>query len=155
VQHLLGQRLPGGDRGLKLPERRLRAGIAMSPVAPRGLPPRAAFARVAVPMLHVTGTDDYGYVEGASPADREIPFRAIEGAPQALVVFEGARHAAFADEPAAGTRWADPAFHARTAALCALFLNAFLIGDAAAREALRAGAPGVVAAADRVETKGF
>jgi hypothetical protein len=154
VQHLLGQRLPGGDRGLPLPERRLRAGIALSPVAPRGLPPRAAFARVAVAMLHVTGTEDYGYAEGATPADREIPFRAIEGAPQALAVFQGARHAAFADEPGAGARWADPAFHARTAALCVLFLEAMLNSNAGARAALRAGAPGVLGEADRFETKG-
>jgi predicted dienelactone hydrolase len=154
VQHLLGQRLPGGDRGLALPERRLRAGIALSPSPPRGLPARAAFARVAVPILHVTGTEDHGFVEGATPADREIPFRAIEGAPQALAVFQGARHAAFADEPAAGTRWADPAFHARTAALCVLFLDAMLNGDAGARAALRAGAPGVLGETDRFETKG-
>jgi predicted dienelactone hydrolase len=154
VQHLLGQRLPGGDRGLPLPERRLRAGIALSPSPPRGLPARAAFARVAVPILHVTGTEDHGFIEGTTPAEREIPFRAIEGAPQALVVFRGARHIAFADEPAAGMRWADPAFHARTAALGVLFLDAMLNGDTDARAALRARAPGVLGEADRFETKG-
>jgi predicted dienelactone hydrolase len=155
VQHLLGQRVPGGERGLPLPERRLAAGIALSPSPPRGLPPRVAFGRVAAPMLHVTGTQDHGWVEGASPADREIPYRAIEGAPQVLAVLDGAPHAAFADEAAAGARWADPTYHARTAALAVLFLRAVLEGDVAARASLLAGAPGVVAEGDRVEAKGF
>jgi predicted dienelactone hydrolase len=155
VQHLLGQRIPGGERGLPLPERRLRAGIALSPSPPRGLPARVAFGRVATPMLHVTGTLDHGYVEGATPADREIPFRAIEGAPGVLAVLEGAPHAAFADEAAAGGRWADPTYHARTAALAVLFLRAVLEDDAAARHALATGARDVLAEADRLETKGF
>ncbi|HZF75231.1 MAG TPA: acetylhydrolase [Acetobacteraceae bacterium] len=155
VQHLLGQLLPGGDRGLGLPDARLRAGIALSPSPPRGLPPRAAFARVATPMLHVTGTQDSGFIEGATPADREIPFRAIGGAPGALLVLNGAPHAAFADEAAAGPRWADPTYHARTAAVAVLFLRAVLEGDAEARAALVGGARDVLDPADRIETRGF
>lgn len=153
VQHLLGQRLPGGDRGLALPERRLAAGIALSPSPPRGLPPRLAFSRVATPMLHVTGTADHGWVEGATPEDREIPFRAIAGAPQLLAVLEGARHAAFADEAAAGERWAEPTYHARIAALAVLFCRAMLEADDAARQQLRQGAPGILARGDRLESK--
>ncbi len=155
VQHLLGQRLPGGDRGLALPDRRIAAGIALSPIVPRGLPPRLAFARVATPMLHVTGTADHGFIEGATPADREVPFRAIEGVAQALLVLDGAGHAAFADQAAAGPRWADPTFHGRTAAVALLFLRAVLDGDGAAHAALLAGAPDVLAEGDRLETKGM
>ena len=103
VQHLLGQLLPGGDRGLGLPDARLRAGIALSPSPPRGLPPRAAFA----------------------------------------------------DEAAAGPRWADPTYHARTAAVAVLFLRAVLEGDAEARAALVGGARDVLDPADRIETRGF
>jgi predicted dienelactone hydrolase len=155
VQHLLGQRVPGGDRGLPLPDRRLRAGIALSPSPPRGLPPRLAFARVATPMLHVTGTADHGWVEGATPADREIPFRVIAGAPQVLLVLDGARHAAFADEAAAGPRWADPAYHARVAAVAVLFLRAMVEEDAVARATLAAGATDVLEPGDRLETSFF
>jgi len=155
VQHLLGQRIPGGERGLALPERRLKAGIALSPVPAHGLPPRLAFARVATPMLHVTGTQDHSYVDGATPQDRELAFRTITGAPQVLVVFEGATHAAFSDEPAAGPRWSDSTWHGRTASLSVLFLRAMLDGDAAARATLRGGAPGLVMEGDRIETKGL
>lgn len=155
AQHLLGQRIPGGDRGLPLPERRIAAGIALSPSPPRGLPPRLAFARVTTPMLHVTGTLDSGFIEGATPADREIPFRAAEGSPGALAVLEGATHGAFADEAAAGPRWADPTFHSRTAALSVLFLRTVLEGDAEARAALGAGARDVLAPGDRLEVRGL
>ncbi|MBL6455704.1 acetylhydrolase [Belnapia sp. T6] len=155
VQHLLGQRLPGGEHGLALPDRRLKAGIALSPIPPRGLPARYAFGRIATPMLHVTGTEDRGAIDGATPADREAPFHAISGAPQALAVLAGANHAAFADEPAAGPRWGDPTYHARTAGLAVLFLRAMLLGDGAARAALRDGAPGLLAPGDRLDCKEF
>ncbi len=155
VQHMLGQRLPGGDHGLALPDARLKAGIALSPIPPRGLSPRFAFGRVARPMLHVTGTLDSGFIDGATAEDRALPFRSISGPPQALAVLAGATHAAFADERAAGPRWADPAFHDRTAGLATAFLRAMLLGDARARAALLAGMPGLLAPGDRLTCKDF
>jgi dienelactone hydrolase len=155
VQHLLGQRLPGGAPPLALPDLRLRAGVLLSPVPPRGLPPRLAFARMAAPLLHVTGTRDHGYIEGTTAEQREGPFHAIGGVPQALAVLDGATHAAFADEPAAGARWAEPAFHGRTAGLAVLFLRMTLLGNAAAAALLRQGAPGLLHPGDRLEVKDF
>ncbi|MCK8785529.1 acetylhydrolase [Roseomonas sp. NAR14] len=159
VQHLLGERLPGGDHGLALPERRLRAGVALSPIPPRGLPPRLAFARMSAPLLHVTGTEDQGYIEGARPADRLIPFQAIRNVPQALLVLDGATHAAFADQAEAGARWADTTYHARVAAVSVLFLRATLMADPAAAAALREGARrgplALLAPRDRLETRDF
>jgi dienelactone hydrolase len=155
VLHLLGQRLPGGDHGLLLPEARLRAGIALSPIPPRGLSPRYAFGRIARPLLSVTGTLDAGYIDGATAADRELPYRSISGPPQALAVLAGATHAAFADERAAGPRWADPAYHARATGLAVAFLRATLLGDGGARAALLAGMPGLLAPGDRLECKEF
>lgn len=156
VTHMLGERLPGGDAleaqmGLALPDRRLRAGIALSPVPPLGVPPAIAYARVRAPILHVTGTRDLGVIEAASPEDRLIPFRSIP-APGVLAVLDGAQHAAFAGEPAAGPRWNDPEYHARTARLSVLFLRAVLANDAAAAAMLQRGAG--LAPRDRVETKG-
>lgn len=153
VQHVLGQRLGGGEAALGLPDRRFAAGIALSPIPPRDRRARAAFAPVATPMLHVTGTRDSGVLEGATAADREIPFRLIEGAPQVLAVFDGATHTAFADEPPGGPRWAPPTWHGRVAALAVVFLRAMLEGDADAVAALRDHARGLVGATDRVEVK--
>lgn len=155
VQHLIGQRLPGRVPNLALPDARLKAGIAMSPIIPRGLPPRVAFAGVSVPLLSVTGTRDGGFVDQTTPEQREIPFRSVSGVAQALLVLDGATHLAFADEGMAGPRWADPGYHARTAAASLAFLRAVLLGEAAARRAIAAGLPGVLAAGDRLEVKNW
>lgn len=153
VQHLIGQRLPGVVPGLALPDPRLGAGIALSPIRPQGLPPRIAFAGVATPLLSVTGTRDGGYIERATPEDRQVPFRSIAGVPQALAVLDGATHGAFADEALAGPRWSDATYHARTAAIAVAFLRAVLLRDAAAARLLATGAPGLLAPGDRLEVK--
>ncbi|MGG5819150.1 alpha/beta hydrolase family protein [Falsiroseomonas sp. HW251] len=154
VQHVLGQSMGGGEAALGLPDERFCAGIALSPIPPRDRRARGTFARVATPMLHVTGTRDSGVLENATATDREIPFRMIEGAPQVLAVFDGATHTAFADEPPGGPRWAPPTWHPRVSALSVLFLRAMLEDDAGAVAALRDGARGLVGQADRVEVKG-
>jgi len=153
VQHMLGQRLPGVRDDLPpLPDPRLAAGIALSPTGALGLPPRLAFARMAAPILYVTGTQDRGYVEGVTPEDRQIPYRSST-VPAALAVLDGAAHGSFADEPAAGARWADPTYHPRTAALCAAFLRAVLLDDPAARMSLLRAE--MLAPGDRFESRGL
>jgi predicted dienelactone hydrolase len=156
VTHMLGEALPGGpwldqDFGLALPDPRLAAGIALSPVPPLWMERANSFSRVTAPILHVTGTNDRGVVEAATPADRTIPFHAIS-APGVLVVLEGASHASFAGEPGVGGIWNDPTYHPRVAWLAGQFLRATLLRDTQAQTTLlqaRALAPG-----DRVESKG-
>ncbi len=154
VQHMLGQRLPGGDRGLTLPEPRLSAGIALSPMPPEGLPPRLAFARVVAPMLSITGSEDHSWIGGVRAEARRVPFDSIT-APGALAVLQGAGHASFAGEPGIGGRWEEDSYHNRAAGLALAFLRALWLGDAAARAFLRDGAPGLLAAGDRLERKGL
>lgn len=154
TQHMLGERLPGGDRGLALPDPRLSAGVALSPMPPEGLPPRLAFARLAVPMLYVTGTADHSWIGGTSAASRRIPFDAT-GGPAALAILQGATHASFAGESGVGERWEDATYHARTAGLAVAFLRGLWLGDAEARSLLRSGATGLLAAGDRLETRGL
>jgi predicted dienelactone hydrolase len=153
VQHLMGERLPAPVPGLALPDPRLQAGIALSPTLPRGLSPAVAVAGITRPMLWITGTEDHGVLDGTAPEQREIPFRSLAGVRQALLVLHGASHFAFADEGTAGARWADPTFHARTAAVSVAFLRAALLEDTAAAASLRQGAPGILAASDRLEVK--
>lgn len=157
VQHAVGQRLPGtAAMGLALPDARVRAAIALSPVAPMGLPAPLAFARVATPMLHLTGTEDAGLIEGVGPEARRVPYDAIRGAAQALAVLEGADHFAFAGEGPEWVRARSAPFTPRAAAMCVLFLDAVLRGDAGARARLAAGSvrPPLLDA-DSFETKGF
>jgi predicted dienelactone hydrolase len=151
VLHMLGERLPGGNWGLELPDRRLKAGIAISPFPPLGLPPSVAYAPITAPILHITGTEDRGFIEAQTPADRAIPYRNIR-APQVLAVLAGATHASFAGEAAAGPRWNDPTYQSRTASLAALFLRTVLERDINAEAQLRRGAP--LMPGDLIETKG-
>ncbi len=154
TQHMLGERLPGGDRGLALPDPRLSAGVALSPMPPEGLPPRLAFARVTAPMLFVTGSQDHSWLGGTSAEARRIPYDAMPG-PAALAVLEGATHASFAGESGVGERWEEATYHPRSAGLAVAFLRGLWLGDAASRAFLRAGAPGLLAAGDRLETRGL
>jgi len=151
VLHMLGERLPAGDWGLDLPDPRLRAGIALSPFPPFGLTPLVAYARITAPILHITGTQDVGYIEAATPEDRTFPYRNI-AAPGVLAVLAGATHASFAGEAAGGPRWDDPTYQGRTAALSVLFLRAVLLRDAGAGAMLLRGAP--LQPGDRIESKG-
>ncbi|WP_237182249.1 alpha/beta hydrolase family protein [Roseomonas marmotae] len=155
VQTMLGQRVPGGDRGLTLPEPRLGAGIALSPIPPQGLPPRLAIDRVRAPMLHVTGTEDRDFMGGNSPLSRRIPYDAITAPGQVLAVFAGAAHGSFADEPGTGARWEDSSYHPRTAALAVAFLRGVWLGDDEARRLLSQGAPGLLERGDMIESKGL
>ena len=151
VLHMLGERLPAGDWGLDLPDRRLHAGIALSPFPPLGMTARVAYAPITAPILHITGTEDRGYIEAATPADRTFPYHNI-AAPGALAVLAGATHASFAGEAAGGPRWDDPTYQPRTAALAVLFLRTVLQHDIAAEALLRRGAP--LRPGDTIETKG-
>jgi predicted dienelactone hydrolase len=157
VQHALGQRLPGtAAAGMAWPDARVLAGMAMSPTPPMGLPPAFAFARVATPMLHLTGTRDSGFIEGIGPEARRIPFDAITGAPQLLAILEDADHFAFAGDGPDWVQTRSAPFTPRAAALCVLFLDAFLRGDEAVRARLReARVRPPLLAGDSYEAKGF
>jgi predicted dienelactone hydrolase len=154
VQHMLGERLPGGDRGLGLPDPRLKAGIAVSPIPAIGLPPRLAYGGYVVPLLHITGTEDHGFIEGIRAPARRVPFEQSRN-PGALAVLNGAAHASFADEQEAGGRYADRTYHQRAAALSVTFLDAVLRGDAAAQATLRGGAAGLLGAGDEFVERGL
>lgn len=156
VTHVLGERLAGeaflgADWGLELPVPGIRAGVALSPVPPLGVPAGEAFERVVAPILYVTGTRDRGVIEAANPVERQIPFRRSRG-PAALAVLAGASHASFAGEAGAGPAWNEPTWHGRTARLATLFLRAALRGDAAAEALLRRG--GGLMPADVLELRG-
>lgn len=154
VQHMLGERLPGGDRGLGLPDPRLKAGVALSPIPAIGLPPRLAYAGIAAPLLHVTGTEDHGFIEGIRAPARRAPFEGSTN-PGALAVLRGAAHASFADEQEAGGRYADATYHARAAALSVTFLDAVLRGDPTAAATLRGGAGALLGPGDEFVARGL
>lgn len=151
VSHMLGERLPLGGWGLGLPDRRLRAGIALSPIPPWGVPAGSAFRDIEAPILHVTGTRDRGMGAPDWQA-RTVGFRNAD-APGLLAVLDGAGHASFAGEAEVGGYWNEPTYQPRTARLSRLFLDTILRGDNEARAALLDG--GGLAPRDVIESKGM
>lgn len=151
VSHMLGERLPLGGLGLGLPDRRLRAGIALSPIPPLGVPAEQAYREMSAPILHVTGTQDLG-MGVADWHARTLGYHNAD-APGFLAVLEGANHAAFAGEEVIGGHWNDPTFQGRTAMVSRLFLDTVLRGNTAARAALLDGAG--LAPGDVYECKGL
>lgn len=156
VSHMLGERLPLGGFGLNLPDPRLRAGIALSPIPPLpipviGVPAAVAYQGITAPILHVTGTRDSG-MGVPDWRSRTVGYRTATS-PGLLAVLDGAVHASFAGEAEVGGHWNDPTYQPRTARLACWFLDAVLRGDTGARTALLRGEG--LAPRDAIESKGI
>jgi predicted dienelactone hydrolase len=120
---------------------RVRAVVQMSfPGDMGGALGADAFEGIRVPCLHFSGTRDDTPMLASWADDRRIPFDRIPGPHQYLVTFAGADHFALADnEIGLDGRpiLRNPAVHQFALAITTTFWDAFLRGDADARERLR------------------
>lgn len=103
TQVLCGQAFPAADGRLEsFRDDRFRAAIAYSPIPAHdgatgaGHSPADIYGNIAVPMLHMTGTDDVSPLGGVTAAQREEPFRHAGAGNQHLMVLEGGDHMIFA-----------------------------------------------------------
>jgi predicted dienelactone hydrolase len=129
VLALGGLRVYGAD----FRDARVRAAVAMSMSENF---PATAYERIAIPVLHLTGTRDSSILYGTLPYKRRVPFDATPRDDQWLVTIAGANHSTFSDEESAAEKGAHDAIRYATT----LFWNAYLRDDAAARAALNDGA---------------
>jgi predicted dienelactone hydrolase len=97
VQALAGQvfTLPLG-REVTLADRRIRAGVVMSPTVPRKTEqvPRA-FSRIGIPLLHLTGTRDHSVITDTRGEERRLPFDHTTAKDQYLVILKDGDHFTF------------------------------------------------------------
>jgi predicted dienelactone hydrolase len=112
---------------------RVRAGIPMS--MSENFKP-SSYTGVAIPMLHLTGTQDSSIFYGTLPRKRRVPFNSILRSDQYLIVIRGGNHSTFSDDEGPGNRPAHDVIRASTL----LFWNAYLKGDPEALRQLRDGA---------------
>ena len=137
-------------RGTELarPDPRVKAAIAMSESAPRN-PQQSdqAFAKVAIPILHMTGTNDDSPVNDSKAADRRVPFDHIPGvADQYLVTLQGGDHMVFSGRGgltglggSQGHPAMDPTFQVLIQQCTTAFWDAYLKSDEQAKKWLSDG----------------
>ena len=132
---------PGGRPVAPLADPRVKAAIPMSPPVParRDLCDRI-YSLVKIPCLHMTGTLDTSPIGLTKAEDRRIPFDHIKAADQYLVVFKGGDHMVFSGRGVlTPDRPKDRRFQDFIRAATAAFWDAYLKGDARAREWLAGG----------------
>jgi predicted dienelactone hydrolase len=138
---------PGGLE-FSRPDPRVKAAIAMSESVPQD--PQQwdkTFAKIAIPMMHMTGTLDDGPVGDTKAADRRVPFDRIPATtPQYLVIFQGGDHMVFSGRGLAGGPMAgngnpamDPTFQVLIQQSTTAFWDAYLKSDEKAQKWLADG----------------
>lgn len=142
AQILAGQGPGPGWPAESLREARLRAAIAFSPIPGWEETPGdfARYRSIAIPMLHMTGTNDVSPLDGQGYAPRLDVFEGAGGPDQHLVVLEGADHMVFAGSRGQLGAYEGMAAHKeRIKTLTLAFWDAYLKDDAAARAWLSGG----------------
>lgn len=133
---------------LARPDARVKAAIAMSesvPKDPQQYDP--AFAKITIPMLHMTGTLDDSPIGDTKAAQRRIPFDHIPAiADQYLVIFQGGDHMIFSGRGLArglkaGTENtpSDPKFQVLIQQSTTAFWDAYLKSDESTKQWLGNG----------------
>ncbi len=144
---------PNGNEIMDLSDKRIKAAIPMSAPAPEHeAQRRAAFRRMRVPCLHMTGTEDTSPINDTTAAERRVPFDHARGADQYLLTFAGGDHMVFSGRlrrKRAGDDWMQSLILQTSTA----FLDAYLREDAEALAWLREEFPDVLAGRGTFEIK--
>ncbi|MEM7145250.1 MAG: hypothetical protein AAF591_08935 [Verrucomicrobiota bacterium] len=136
-----------GGEALSTVDGRVVAAIPMSPMPPKLESQHdAAFAKIAIPMMHLTGTlDRSGIDPDREPEERQIPYEKIRAGEQYLIVFDGGDHMIFsgrerrARDGATGSLEQDRIFHELIAMATVAFWDGYLRGDDGVVEWLKDG----------------
>jgi predicted dienelactone hydrolase len=136
TQAVSGQSFPLGK---SFTDPRIKAAVAFSPSSSRD---GAAFGKVALPWLLMTGTRDRGIIGGQTPETRMAVYPALPPGSKYELVLDGAEHSAFNERPLPGEGASkNPNHHRAILALSTAFWDAYLREDAAARAWLDGDGP--------------
>lgn len=128
---LAGQVLPGN---IAFHESRVKAVVAMSSPVPLGqVPLSVAYGDVSLPCLHITGTADNSIVATTQAPQRRLPFDYTSAADQYLITLNGADHMTCSGHARPANATYDAMFQRRIADTSAAFWDAYLKGDAHAK----------------------
>lgn len=121
---------------------RIKAAIPMSPSSPSNGTPDQAFAKVQIPWMLMTGTEDVSPIGGQSAASRRVVFTALPPGDKYEVVLYKGQHSAFTDRPLPrdrGTR--NPNHHRVILGASTAFWDAYLKNDSNAKIWLESDRP--------------
>jgi predicted dienelactone hydrolase len=132
---IAGQKF-GGQRGkMSFADPRVKAAIAMSaPVTPTQSKIEAAFDEIRIPCFHMTGTRDSSPIGETRAEDRRIPFDHSNNSDQFLVTFQDGDHMIFSGRGAMRGGEKDAVFQRYIRMSSVAFWDAYLNGDAKARQ---------------------
>jgi dienelactone hydrolase len=136
-------------QGGNFTEPRFKAAIAMSTPVPKQKDYDRVYRGVHIPILHMTGTEDDSPIGETKAAERRIAYDHIQGVDQYLVTFQGGDHMIFSGRRILeGDRAKDPLFHSLILQGTTAFWDAYLKGDAAAKDWLAKGGYAAALGAD-------
>lgn len=126
----------------RLTDTRIKAAVVMSPSVPANVSPAAAFGKVSLPWLLMTGTRDQSVIGNTTVESRLRVFPALPpGGKYELVLFDGL-HSAFTESDLPGDRGArNPNHHKAILAISTAFWDAWLRADPEARVWLDGAGP--------------
>jgi predicted dienelactone hydrolase len=117
---------------------RIKVVIAMSPAPPEmDRAGEKVFAKIAVPVFYLTGTEDRDPFSRHEPAERKIPYEKANAKDQYQLVFEGGDHMLFSGNRLALKKPHDDAYRATILKTTTAFLDAYLRNDDKAKAWLR------------------
>ena len=153
TQAVSGQRTARGGTGLA--DSRIDAAVVMSPSSPRRGTARAAFSKVSLPWLLMTGTKDVSPIGNADLQSRLAVFASLLPGGKYELVLDGAEHSAFSERSPRGKSGArNPNHHRAILAVSTAFWDAYLGNDSLARDWLDGdGAKSVLEKSDRWQRK--
>jgi dienelactone hydrolase len=138
-----GQTYGTPARALSYGDSRIKASIAYSPSPPlRRTDYDVVYGKIAVPIFHMTGTDDGDPVNARmSPEDRQTPYRQIATTDQMLLVLSGGDHMIFSGRRTRGVepKPSDPRHLDIIRMGSIAFWDAYLLDDQGARKWLTKG----------------
>jgi predicted dienelactone hydrolase len=130
---------PNGEQ-VSMPDPRVKAIIPMSaPMSPSMKDADAAFAKIKLPCLHMTGTLDSSPIGETTVEERRIPFDHMRGADEFLITFNGGDHMIFSGRGMLPGGDKDETFQSYIAMSSIAFWDAYLLGDAKAKAWLKNG----------------
>ncbi|MBP6782338.1 MAG: hypothetical protein KA152_01000 [Verrucomicrobiales bacterium] len=139
TQALMGQRYPMVAKTFL--DTRIDAFFVMSPSTSRGITPEKAFGHITAPVLCMTGTEDNSPITPeTTPESRREVYTALPAGNKYQLIFEGGNHFAFSDTGVFDEK-RQAHHHPAIQQISTHFWDAYLKGDAAAKNWLKSATP--------------